>query len=290
MGEDPRGPEPEPLPSADGVPPSGSARPSTVLVTGASSGIGRAIVHRLTHHGLHVLAGVRGEEARVRLEGAERTTPIELDITDPEAVEEGALIAATHDLVGLVNNAGTALLGPLEFLDPERVRDQFEVNVFGHLALTQAVLPLLRETQGRIVNISSISGRVAFPLSGAYAASKFALEAMSDALRRELAPFHVTVSLIEPGNVDTAIWQTSFETQTKAAADFPPEARAYYPQPDEPRNTRGMTSPDQVARIVLKALTSDRPRSRYLVGRDAWVYATLSRLLPDSLLDRMVRP
>lgn len=292
MGSDPRGPATEANPASDGPTPDTDVSPQAVLVSGASSGIGRAIVDTLAEHGFQVLAGVRDDAARKELEegAGERVIPVRLDITDARSIGEAEEMAKRHQLVGLVNNAGAALLGPLEFLDPDLVREQFEVNLFGHLAVTQSVLPMLRKTRGRIINISSTSGRVAFPQSGAYAASKFALEGLSDALRRELAPWGVTVSLIEPGNIDTGIWKKSFEARSEAARRFPPEARDYYPEPQQARDSSSLPGPDSVARVVLKAMTTPRPKARYLVGRDARFYAVVRRLLPDSLLDRVVTP
>lgn len=263
----------------------------TVVVSGASSGIGRAIAVRLAAEGFQVLAGVRSDEAAAEIEseGAGLIVPVRLDITNQADIERIAEMVGGRDIAGLVNNAGTALLGPLEFLPLDRIRQQFETNVFGHIALTQALLPRLRAATGRIVNISSISGLVAFPMSGAYAASKFALEALSDALRHELEPWGISVSLVEPGNVATPIWQKAFDAQTSAAVEFPEEASQYYAQPEGPRSTHGMPSPGDIAEVVAVALTSNRPRSRYLVGRDAKRYARLRRLLPDSLFDRVIR-
>ena len=181
-----------------------------VVVTGASSGIGEATALRLANAGFAVFAGVRREEdaEALRLRGVR---PVRLDVRDAAQVAaaaqevRGALGPA--GLVALVNNAGVVVPGPLEFVPLDKLRGQFEVNVIGQVAVIQAFLPLLRETRGRIVNISSIDGRIATPLLGPYVASKFALEGLSDALRRELRPWGIQITLIEPGAIKTRIWE-----------------------------------------------------------------------------------
>ena len=261
-----------------------------VLVTGASSGLGKACALDLVRRQFRVLAGVRSEAAAAGLREASggKIETVRLDITEPESVAGAVQRIRSTGLYGLVNNAGSALLGPTEFLSVERIRAQFEVNVFGHIGLTQALLPVLRESRGRVVNMSSISGRVAFPFAGPYAASKFALEAFSDALRRELRPSGVAVILIEPGNMKTEIWSRSAQQARAAAAEFPPEAWALYGErlSKPTRSTATMGDPARVAEAVARALTAKRPRPRYLVGRDAKIYAWLARLLPDRWLDR----
>src|SRR5689334_6739039 len=177
-----------------------------ILVTGASTGIGRATALELARRGATVYAGVRDPAA---VDGL-GLTPVELDVTDAEQV--AALSTRLERLDGLVNNAGIAVTGPLEHLPLDEVRRQLEVNALGQLAVTQACLPALRAARGRIVNMSSISGRVAFPMFGPYAASKFALEAFSDSLRRELRGSGVDVVVIEPGGVTTPIWERGLGT------------------------------------------------------------------------------
>ncbi len=179
-----------------------------VLVTGASTGIGRATGLYLQARGFRVFASVRRETDAADLSGA---TPVLLDVENAESIRAAAdaVGAALEDgaLQGLVNNAGIAVSGPLEFLEMSDLRHQFEVNLFGQVAVTRAFLPLLRRAKnGRIVNMSSISGRITAPLLGPYSMSKFALEAFSDALRRELSPFGLSVSVVEPGAIKTPIW------------------------------------------------------------------------------------
>ena len=246
----------------------------TVLVTGASSGIGAACAVRLRDRGWRVLAGVRQEGA-----APEGTEEVRIDVTDPPALELG-------ELHGLVNNAGVAVAGPLEFLPPDELRRQLEVNVVGQLRMTQVCLSALRAARGRVVNMGSISGLNALPLLGAYAMSKFALEAMTDALLVELAPWGIHVAIVEPGTIKTPIW-------TRERPDPPPEARALYgARIDSFRKLavqRGGAgaSPELVADVVEHALTSDKPRTRYLVGRDAKLRARVERL-PDRLRDRII--
>src|SRR4051794_1580811 len=193
---------------------------NNVLVTGASTGIGEACALHLDHLGWRVFAGVRRDEdgERLRRQATDRLTPVRLDVTDE--AEVGNALGSIADLVGddglagLVNNAGVARGGPIEFLPLDEWRDQFEVNVFGQLAVTKAALPLVRQTRGRIVFIGSIAGRVAAPLVGPYSASKHAIEAIGATLREELTPWGIEVSVVEPGVIKTPIW-----TKGRAKAD-----------------------------------------------------------------------
>jgi NAD(P)-dependent dehydrogenase (short-subunit alcohol dehydrogenase family) len=247
----------------------------TALVTGASSGIGRACAMRLVHAGWRVLAGVRREG-----EAPEGTEEVLLDVTNPPPLE-------LERLDGLVNNAGIAVAGPLEFLPPEELRRQLEVNVVGQLRMAQLVLPALREAQGRIVNIGSISGRSALPFLGAYAMSKFALEAMTDALRVELRPWGIHVAIVEPGTIKTSMW-------TRERPDPPAEAMELYGRRLDAmrqfalRRSESGAPADAVARVIENALTTDRPRARYLVGRDARLRAGIERL-PSGVRDRVYK-
>ena len=241
-------------------------------MTGASSGIGAACAVRMRDRGWRVLAGVRS--AGTAPEGTEEVL---LDVTDPPSLD----IDALH---GLVNNAGVAVAGPLEFLPADELRRQLEVNVVGQLRVTQLCLPALRAAHGRVVNIGSISGINALPLLGAYAMSKFALEAMTDALRVELAPWGIHVAIVEPGTIKTPIW-----TRERPAPS--PEATALYgPRIDAfrklavKRGTAG-APPELVAAAVEHALMAEKPRTRYLVGRDAKLRARVQRL-PDRVLVR----
>lgn len=221
-----------------------------------------------------------------------------LDVTDPISVAEAGRTIAEETsgsgLAALVNNAGISVAGPLELLPLADVRMQFEVNVIGALAVTQALLPSLRLARGRIINISSIAGLAATPFLGAYCGSKFALEAMSDALRLELAPWGMTVSLIEPGAIQSQIWQRATMSATRTLGEVAPESLALYAQPLDRMQkviagaaARAIPA-DVVARTVAHALTASRPRTRYLVGHDARFRALLKRILPDRAQDRLL--
>jgi NAD(P)-dependent dehydrogenase (short-subunit alcohol dehydrogenase family) len=220
-----------------------------------------------------------------------------LDVTDRAAVEAAAQAvskATGGQLKGLVNNAGIAVSGPLEFLPLDELRRQLEVNVISQVAVTQAVLPMLRAARGRVVNIGSIGGRVALPFLGPYAGSKFAMEGISDSLRRELAPLGVKVSLVQPGPIATSIWERGQATAQSLRDDMPPEAQALYGARMDRAQSAALARaqeaipPSAVADVVAHALTSSRPRTRYLVGPDTRVMATLSRLLPDRAMDRLI--
>ncbi|MEX2031234.1 MAG: SDR family oxidoreductase [Dehalococcoidia bacterium] len=273
-----------------------------VVVTGASTGIGEASVLYLDGLGFHVFAGVRRVEDGERLRAAApRITPVIIEVTDPASIAAAAATVqqalgdrAGGGLAGLVNNAGIALTGPLEFIEVDRVRRQFEVNFFGHLAVTKAFLPEIRRAQGRVVNMSSMAGRVAPPFYGPYTASKHALEAASDALRGELAPWGIHVSIVEPGAIDTPIWAKGMAFAHEAIDALPPHGRALYQRMLQPaldsveaQATRGV-SPEQVARAVGHALTAKRPKVRYVVGRDARIATLGRRLLPDRVMDRLL--
>lgn len=265
-----------------------------IFISGASSGIGKACAYRLADAGYHVIAGIRKMSDANALE-QERNRGIEavfVDITDQGSIRSLVKRVNFLNLIGLVNNAGTAVLGPLEFIPIEKIREQFEVNFFGHLSLTQALLPFLRQSSkiSRIVNISSISGFTAFPFFGAYAASKFALEAFNDSLRRELKTCGIKVISIQPGNVSTPIWGKSYMLANSMAEGFPPEALILYEKSiiSSGRDTSTMINPETVAEKVLHAFTAKRPKTHYLVGRDAIKYYVLKRILPSSWLDRVL--
>jgi len=271
----------------------------TVLVTGASSGIGETCALRLEAAGYRVFAGVRraddGERIRGRASGRVDWTP--LDVTD--AAQIAAAARAVGDavgdggLAGLVNNAGIAMGGPLEYVTSDDLRRQLEVNVVGLHAVTRAFLPLVRRARGRIVHIGSISGLVAAPFTGPYAASKHAVEALADALRLELAPERIHVSVVEPGQIRTAIWDKGLSQFQGFADRVPAEGIARYGGrlkvfrwilESAPRRAG---APDLVAEAVLHALRARRPRTRYVIGRDARLRLWLSRLLPDRAMDAL---
>lgn len=271
--------------------------PRSVLVTGASSGIGRATVLKLSEAGFHVWAAVLDEDYDVAAKelAGDTTTVIRLDLTSAESVAAaGEQVRAAGPLYGLVNNAGVAISGPLEYLPIDAFRRQLEVNLVGHLAVTQAMLPALRSSSdgARIVLTGSILGRVAVPMVGPYCASKFGLRGMVDSLRAELAPSGIRVVLIEPGSIATPIWTRSRATADQLAADLPPEATVYADQIAASQRTsdrlaaRGLP-PERVARVIARVLTQRAPRPRRLVGPDALAIAAAVRLLPDRLINRM---
>jgi len=259
-----------------------------VLVTGASTGIGAATVRALADRGFQVFAAVRKpDDARtVREHQPARIHLVRLDVTDEQSIREAFTVvqSAVSDrgLYGLVNNAGIAVGGPLECLPISELRRQLEVNVIGPAAVTQAFLPLLRQATGRVVNMSSISGRVALPFVGPYAASKFALRAMSDALRAELKPWGIEVVMIEPGQIATPIWEKGVVDCERQQADWTPEGRERYGAMltellNGVRNIKGLP-PKRVAEAVVRALTATRPKTTYAVGRDARVLRWIGRL------------
>ncbi len=272
----------------------------TVLITGASTGIGRASAMHLDSLGFRVLAGVRKAEDAESLgaEASSRLTPILIDITDASSIAEAARqveALAPTGLDALVNNAGIALTGPLEFIDVDRVRAQFEVNFFGHLAVTQALLPALRKRTGRIVNMSSMAGWVGAPFYGPYTSSKHALRAMTDALRIELAPWDLPVVLIEPGSIDTPIWEKGYDLARQTIDALPEVGRERYAEQIEAglgsiksQGRRGIPA-ERVAEAVAAALMSKRPKARYVVGRDARLAILGKRLLPDRVMDALLQ-
>jgi NAD(P)-dependent dehydrogenase (short-subunit alcohol dehydrogenase family) len=255
----------------------------TVVVTGASSGIGAATTRWLAAHGWEVHASVR--EAGQAPDGSRELL---FDVSDGEAVRAAA--AGIERLDALVNNAGIAIAAPLEFLPPDELARQLDVNVVGQLRVAQAFLPALRRSRGRIVFVGSIAGRSALPFLGAYAASKFALEAMTDSLRVELAPWGMHVTIVEPGTIATPIWTK----RQQNVEGFPPEAVELYGARIErfralaaKRSATRAVPPEEVAKVIERALTADRPKTRYLVGPDARRRARLQRL-PDRVRDRLL--
>jgi NAD(P)-dependent dehydrogenase (short-subunit alcohol dehydrogenase family) len=285
------------------------------LITGASTGIGRATALLLHAAGWTVLAGVRdpaaGESlvahaeahASARAGANGRMLPLRLDVTDPaqlaaarervDAAAADASASARGGLDALVNNAGIVIGGPLELVSAEDMRTQFEVNVFAPIAVTQALLPALRRAGGRIVFVSSIGGRVSMAFTAPYAASKHALEAFGDALRVELHNSGVQVALVEPGSVATPMWDKGrAEAERVRIPDDLQQAYGHVPaaidKVIEDTARRGVPA-EQVAATIERALTSPRMHARYVVGRDAQVMLLAKRLLPDLVFDKVVR-
>lgn len=272
----------------------------SVLITGASTGIGRASALRMDAAGWRVFAGVRrGEDASsLREAGSERLTPVTLDVTDREQIaavaEQIAGEVGGAGLEGLVNNAGVGVLGPLETLPIDDLRRQIEVNLIAQVAVTQAMLPLVRRARGRIVFVSSIGGRMALPFGGPYHASKYGLEAIADSLRQELRPWGIEVVAIEPGSIDTPIWERGERVADEIATRAPAAQERLYGETIERfraaarRTAQRGIAPDKVAKAIAHALSTRRPRTRYLVGLDARGQAFLRWALPDRLLDRII--
>ena len=271
-----------------------------VVITGTSTGIGAACALHLDKLGFCVFAGVRkdadGDALKQKSSG--RLTPVCIDVTDAATIASAAktVTAAVGEagLTGLVNNAAIAVAGPLEFLPIDDVRQQLEVNVTGQLAVTQAFLPLLRLARGRIVNIGSANGRVAIPFVGLYSASKFAMEGLTDAMRMELKPWGIEVSIIEAGGIATPIWQKSTAAADEMIRNLPERAHELYGaaipafRKAAAREAQKAISPDIVAQAVTHALVSKKPRTRYSVGRNASLQVIIARLLPDRFRDGLI--
>ncbi|WP_145865692.1 SDR family NAD(P)-dependent oxidoreductase [Streptomyces capillispiralis] len=266
-----------------------------IVVTGASTGMGASAARELARRGFHVLAGVRRDRDAdaIRSTGIE---PVILDITRSEQVE--ALAARVADdpraLHALVNNAGVQVNAPVEALPMTEWRRVFDVNLFGHIAVTQALLPALLRSKGRVINISSVGGKFAMATYGAYAGAKFALEAVSDSLRREVAPLGVQVVVVEPGGVRTEMAARGVETANRLAARMTPEQDERYGSLVRANNelmtsgtASGLTA-DAAARVIARAVTARRPRTRYTAGRDAALIVRLGPMLSDRTLDRVL--
>ena len=271
-----------------------------VVVTGASTGIGRAAALHLDSLGLRVFAGVRKDSDGESLSAAasKRLVPLRLDITDPSFISIAAEVVTREvrdsRLLGVVNNAGIAVAGPLEFVPLDDFRRQLEVNVTGQLAVTQAFIPLLRESRGRVVFVSSVAGKFSQPFAGPYCASKHALEALADALRVEMRPWSIDVSLIEPGAVATPIWDKGLEMADAMMESLPRRIHELYGTAIEVaktlsrREAENGVPPQQVALAIAEALTAPRPKTRYVVGRDAKMMLLARRILSDRLRDALI--
>lgn len=272
-----------------------------MLVTGSSTGIGRATALRLDRDGWRVFAGVRRDEdaEALRVKASDRVVPVKLDVTD------AAQIAAVADRIdeavgesgldGVVNNAGVAILGPLETIPLEDFRRQLEINLTAQVAVTQAMLASIRRARGRVVFVSSIGGRMALPFGGPYHAAKFGIEAVADCLRQELRPWRIAVSVIEPGSIDTPIWERGERIADEIAQRSPSPRQELYGETIERfrgavrRTAERGIPPERVAAAICHALSASHPRTRYLVGIDARGQALATRLLPDRVMDTVIR-
>jgi NAD(P)-dependent dehydrogenase (short-subunit alcohol dehydrogenase family) len=271
-----------------------------VLVTGASTGIGEATALRLDAMGFRVFAGVRKQDdgERLRAAASDRLRIVHpLDVTNPDQIAAAARFVerelAGEPLRGIVNNAGIGTGGPLEAIDLDEFRQALEVNSVAPLAVAQAFLPMLRRSRGRIVNMSSIGGRVAQPFAGPYVTSKFALEAINDVLRLELLEWGIDVIAIEPGTIATPIWEKSSTYAGDLVANMTPAQSELYGKRGEKmakvleRQTKRGAPPSKVADAVAHALTAKRPKTRYLIG-DAKLLLGLKTVLRARLFDRLL--
>lgn len=271
-----------------------------IVITGASTGIGRACAMHFDQLGFSVFAGVRrdADGAALRSAASDRLTPLPIDVTDAGSIAAARAqveaAAGGRGVHGLVNNAGVGVGGPLEFVPLDDLRRQLEVNVIGQVAVTQAFLPMVRQARGRIVYIGSIAGRMATPFIAPYAASKFALEAISDALRVELRPWGIGVAIVEPGSIATPIWEKAKDTTKQVSDDLPPEGRELYGAAVSSLREvmadfeKRAIPAERVAKAVAHALLSKRPKTRYLVGTDARIQAALAAAVPDRINDRLI--
>jgi len=272
---------------------------NAVLVTGASSGMGRACALRLSEGGFSVFAAVRKERDAQEFgeSGSSRLTPVLLDVTKKETISEafGTIRDAVggSGLAGLVNNAGVAVTGPIELVPLEDLRRQFDINVFGQVAVTQAFLPLLRAARGRIINVGSVGARFALPFAGALNASKAAFESISDSLRMELRPWGIHVVLVSPGSIRTSAEVKLVADSEVALNAFPPEGKARYGssyrafvQALLKLESHGV-GPEVMAETVYRALTARAPKRRYPVGPKSKLLPFLFTRLPASAADAL---
>jgi NAD(P)-dependent dehydrogenase (short-subunit alcohol dehydrogenase family) len=270
-----------------------------IVITGASSGIGRACALELNRAGYQVFATVRKEKdaASLRQAASEYLTPVFMDVTDETSIATAANTVAQavgeEGLAGLVNNAGVGVFGPIEFITADDLRRQLEINVVGQIRVTQAFLPLIRQVQGRIINIGSVGGKITMPFGGALCASKYAMEAINDALRLELYPWGIDVILVAPASIVTpAVDHLAHDSET-TIRQFPPEGHQYYEQTFRnfvkttvAREKKG-SPPEVVAQTVLKALTVKTPKTRYPVGTDSRTLTVMPQILPTRWLDKI---
>jgi NAD(P)-dependent dehydrogenase (short-subunit alcohol dehydrogenase family) len=272
----------------------------TVVITGASSGIGRACVSQLVQSGWRVFAAIRKAEDgdKLQSEFGAALTPVVMNVTDRIAVFGAAGQVSSQlegrGLDGLVNVAGIGMIRPVEYVAPHDLQEIFDINVFGQITVTQAFLPLLRKARGRIVNISSVGAHIAIPFGSPINASKSAFATFSDTMRMELRPFGVSVSAVEPGAINTPAVEKTLGNVEAVVSNLPASGASQYGEllrrfaRRAYARERNGSAPEVVARAVHHALTARRPRTRYRVGKHAHLLATLSAILPDRLLDAIL--
>lgn len=268
---------------------------TAVVVTGASSGMGKACALYLDRRGYRVFAGVRKEKdaAALREAGSERLTPIIIDVTDSASIAAAADTVAqavgAEGLAGLVNNAGVGVPGPLECMPLADLRWQMEVNVVGQVAVTQAFLPLIRKARGRIINVGSVGGKITMPFGGALCASKYAMEAITDALRMELHPWGIHVALIAPAEIVTPAVDKMEADGQALLAKLPAGYQSMFATflKTAIKRERAGSPPEVMAAAVFHALTAKVPKTRYPVGPSARVLPLLARTLPARMLDKL---
>jgi short-subunit dehydrogenase len=270
-------------------------KPLTILITGATAGIGRHTAVALAKAGHRVFAAGRRKNALETLEkeAGHALTGIELDVTKSESIASAKKrideMTEGYGVDAVVNNAGFGMLGPLEAIDDAALRAQFDTNVFGLMAVTRAFLPKMRERGfGRVVNVSSLGGKVTFPLMGAYTATKYAVESLSDALRNELHPFGIGVSLVEPGYIRTEFADVALSTISV------PEGSPFAPITQNAQEILGFfertgVGPEHVARAIRKAIESSRPSARYVAPWRTYMGLWMFRLMPTVVMDTVLR-
>jgi NAD(P)-dependent dehydrogenase (short-subunit alcohol dehydrogenase family) len=273
----------------------------TVLITGASTGIGQACALELDRRGFRVFAGVRTEEAgqHLREKASSLLTPVMLDVTDAASIGAAATQikeqVESKGLAGLVNNAGIGVSGPMEIVPIDEIRRQLEVNVIGQIAVMQAFIPLLRIAKGRIVNIGSVNGALASPYLGPYSASKFAMEAITDVLRTELRTWGISVSIVEPGPIATPIWEKSTKAADKLAGLISNDALKLYERDLEimkkaiDKIAKNAEPVDIVVRAVVHAMTSPKPKTRYFLHFRTRLLFRGFKVVPDVIRDWIIR-
>ncbi len=273
----------------------------SVVITGTSSGIGKACVLNLDKHGFKIFATVRKTKdyRNIQRETSKNVIPLILDLSDENSIKSAYSIVSANvgesGLSGLINNAAIAIGGSLEFMSITDIRKQFEINLFGQIAMIQTFLPLLRKGSGRIINISSTNGWVSFPFMGAYCATKYALEAISDALRLELEKWKIPVSVINPNKIISPIWEKSISITNSLFEKLPPEAKSYYDTilsgviKTIRKTAYTALTPDIIVKAVFHALTAKKPKIRYLPSFETKILFLVSKILPKKMLNTIIK-